>query len=95
MGNEVLVGLGAFLAAFIEVLKKFGLIPDGYAGLAAAIANVIVFAVWQIAVDFYGMDLSRLDSWLAMLAKLLLGIFASFATHKGAKAMEIPVFRST
>jgi len=93
MGNGELVGLGAFLGAVIELLKKYGVIPDGYGGLAAAVANVIVYAVWQIAVGFYGADLSQLDSWLGMLAQLLLSIFASVATHKVGREMELPVFR--
>ena len=35
-----LVGIAALLAVLIEIAKKFGIIPDGYAGWAAVIANI-------------------------------------------------------
>ena len=90
---EQLVGLGAFLSAIIEIAKKFGAIPDGYGGLVVAIANVIVFAVAEIVIGYFGVDFSTIDGLLRMLAQLLLAVFASFATHKVARAMELPVFR--
>lgn len=86
---EELVGLGALLSAIIEVLKKFGVIPDGYAGLAAAIANVVVFAVAEIAVGAFGVDLSTLDGILAMLAQIILAVVSSLVTHKSLRAMRV------
>ena len=90
---EQLVGLGALLSAVIEIAKALELIPDGYAGLAAALANVVVFAVAEIAVGFFGVDLGSVDGVLLMVAQLLLMIFASLATHKLGRAMEIPLWR--
>jgi len=90
---EQLVGLAALLSAIIEVAKNFGAIPDGYAGLAAAIANVVVFAVAEIAIGFFGVDFTTIDGILMMLAQLLLMVFVSFATHKVGRAMELPVWR--
>jgi len=86
---EELVGLGALLSAIIEVLKKFGVIPDGYAGLAAAIASVIVFAVAEIAVGAFGVELGTLDGILAMLAQIILAIVSSLVTHKSLRAMRV------
>ena len=86
---DKLIGLGAFLSAIIEVAKKFNVIPDGYAGLAAAIANVIVFAVAEIAVGVFGVNLGTVDGILGMLASLLLAVAASFATHKLGRAMKV------
>jgi len=86
---EKMVGLGALLAAIIEVLKKLGVIPDGYAGLAAAIANVVVFAVIEIAIGFFDIDLTTLDGILAMIAALVTAIAGSLLTHKAGRAMKV------
>lgn len=77
------------MSAIIEILKKFNLIPDGYAGLLAAVANVIVFAVAEIAIGFFGVDFSTVDGIFGMLAGLLLAIFSSLATHKIGRAMRV------
>jgi len=42
MGRGELVGLAALLSVVIEILKKYGVIPDGLAGLVAFLANAIV-----------------------------------------------------
>lgn len=90
---EELVGLGALLSALIEVAKKLGFIPDGQGGLWVAIANVIVFAVAEVVVGYFGVNLGTIDGILLMLSQILLSIFASFAVHKVARAMELPLFR--
>jgi len=90
---EELVGLGAFLSAVIEIAKKLGWVPDGYGGLLVAVANVIVFAVAEILIGFFGFDFGTVDGVLRMLAQLLLAVFSSFATHKVARSMELPVFK--
>jgi hypothetical protein len=91
-----LVGFAALVSVLIEVLKKFGLVPDGYGGLAAAIGNIIVFAIAAIG-GFYGWDLGGLDSLMAMIAEILavlVGMFGiSLVTHKIGKAMELPLYR--
>ena len=84
----VLVGIATLLAVLIEIAKKFGILPDGYAGWAAVIANIIVFAVAAIA-GFLEFDLTAIDGLAMMLAELLLAVFGSFATHKLGRSMQI------
>jgi len=86
---QELVGLGAFLSALVEVAKRVGIIPDGYGGLAAVIVNVVVFAIAEIAVGYFGVDLSTLDGILAMAASLVTAIVASLVTHKAGRAMRV------
>jgi len=88
MTIRALVGLAALLAVLIEIAKKFGIMPDGYAGWAAVVANIIVFAVAAIA-GFLEFDLTALDGLFMMLAELLLAVFSSFATHKLGRSMQI------
>lgn len=83
-----LVGISALLSVLIEIAKKFGIIPDGYAGWAAVFANIIVFAIAAIA-GFLEFDLTAIDGLAMMLAKLLLAVFGSFATHKLGRSMQI------
>jgi len=90
-----LAGFAALIAAIIEVLKRFGL-PDGKAGLAAVIGNIVVYAIGQFG-GFYGWNLSRLDNFAAMLAEIILtlvGMFVvSLVTHKAGREGELPLFK--
>ena len=88
MNILTLAGLAALLAILIEIGKKYNVIPDGYAGWAAVIANIIVFAVAAIA-GYLEFDLTAIDQLLMMLAELLMGIFGSFLTHKFGRALQI------
>ena len=83
------LGLGAFLSAIVEVLKKFGVIPDGYAGLVAAIISIIVYAAGAMFGVFPVEWAPLLDGILAMLAQVVLAIAAAWATHKVGRSMRV------
>ena len=51
------VGIGAVITVVIEILKRFGLVPDGAAGRWATIANVVAFAGLVLA-GVFGIDYS-------------------------------------
>lgn len=88
MNILTLTGIAAFLAVLIEIAKKFGLVPDGYAGWLAVISNIIVFAVAAIA-GFLEFDLTAIDGLFMMLAQLLLAVLGSFGTHKLLRSMQV------
>lgn len=88
MNILTLAGITAFLAILIEIGKKFNIIPDGYAGWAAVVANIIVFAVAAIA-GYLELDLTAIDGVFMMLAELLAAIFGSLLTHKLGRALQI------
>lgn len=92
MGRGELIGLAALLSVVIEILKKYGVIPDGLAGLAAFLANAIVYIVAGLA-GLYGWDMTSLDALFMMLAELLGMVLVSFLTHKVGRAMELPLFK--
>lgn len=78
-----LLGFPAFVAATINVLKYFEVLPDGWAPKAVLIANLLIFAV---AAVLYFTDnlplLVQLDQQMGLLASLLLKILA-FITELG------------
>lgn len=96
VGFEALAGLAALWSAIIEVLKKFGVVKDGSAGLWAVIGDVLIYAIGQFS-GLYGFDLVRLDNFAAMLAELILMIIGMFAvsvfTHKVGREAELPLYR--
>jgi len=51
------VGIGAVITVVIEILKRFGLVPDGAAGRWATIANIVAFAALALA-GVFGIDYS-------------------------------------
>ena len=93
MGIEQFVGLGAFVALVINVLKRFGVIPDSWAGFAALVGDLLIMVAVAIT-GYFEYDLGSLDSILGMVAELLGLILASFATHQLGRAMELPLFRA-
>jgi predicted anti-sigma-YlaC factor YlaD len=88
MNVLTLAGIAALIAVLIEIAKKFHWIPDGYAGWAAVVANIVVFAIAAVA-GYLEFDLTAFDELCMMLAELLLSISGSFATHKLGRNMQI------
>lgn len=88
MNILTLVGIAALLSVLIEIAKKFGLVPDGYAGWLALAANIIVFAIAAVA-GYLEFDMTAIDGLAMMLAELLLAVLGSFVTHKLGRSMQI------
>jgi len=89
-------GVGAAVALLIAVLKlpaiiskgKVVIIPDGWAGNAAALANVVLFAVFVFGKIFYpDFDFIGLDADLVKYAEygqVLLGLILQLLGSSGA-----------
>jgi len=92
-------GFAALVAMVVNVLKQFGLIPDGHAGQVAVGLNlaglVALFAVGQFVPGF---DIGGFDQQLGSIAEILVLIFAfvfqnfiSKGTHNTLSGMRVPV----
>ena len=93
MGIEQFVGLGAFVALVINVLKRFGVIPDNWAGFAALVGDLLIMVVVAIT-GYLEYDLSSIDAILGLIAQLLALLLTSFVAHRLGRAMELPLFRA-
>lgn len=65
-----LLGFAALIAAIVNAAKKIGLIPDGYAGLASLVLNLVGLVV-TFAVVYFGGDVYQWDSVAKVIADLL------------------------
>ena len=93
MGIEQFVGIGAFVALVINILKRAGVIPDDWAGFAALVGDLLIMAAIAVS-GYFEYDLGSLDSILGMVAELLGLLLASFAAHQLGRAMSLPLFRA-
>lgn len=81
-----LVGFPALLAALINVAKRFGWLPDGYAGNINLFAHMIAYIGVGIAVALGKVDiLAGVDVQLGAFANLLLAVLA-FLSSTGIAA---------
>ena len=82
------------ISLIIELLKRFGKVPDGQSGKIALSLNVLVMAALTIAVQAGGLDVEGLRWGNAMeivglLGQLGLAFLASVGTHKLLKTAEV------
>ena len=94
------VGLGGAVSVLVQLLKRFGAIPDGAGGTAATAINVVVFAVLIGINTVFGVDLSGEGAQgvfdvIARLADLLAAVLASLGTFHGLRAGQVTGFRKT
>jgi len=91
------VGVGALIMLAIEILKKFGVVPDGQAGTWAAIANVVMFAVLYVAgvfgFDPLGEGFQGVLAVLNEIGKLILMLGSTFGLFTRLRAANVPMFR--
>ena len=89
-----LVGFPALLAAVINVLKHFGWLDNGNAGVANAIGHLIVYVGAAVLVLLGKVDLvPGIDVQLSALANFLLAFLALISSMKVAGVLHDRVLR--
>ena len=69
------VGFGAgLIAVIVDALKRFGLLPDGFAPLAASLLNVALFAIVYFVGD--QADIEGLVEAITALAPYIIGLLS-------------------
>jgi uncharacterized Tic20 family protein len=94
-----LLGFGALVALIVNVLKTVGVVKDDSAGVVATALNVAgLIALLALKVFKPGADVAGLDALAAQIAQALsivlavvVQVIGSYATHKIAKAMNLPI----
>ena len=84
------VGTGVIITFIVAVLKRIGL-PDGRAGLAAAVLSVAFFAVYQAVQVFPGIE-PTVVGILKVLAFIAVTFGGSISTYLGSKSARLPLF---
>jgi len=87
-----LVGFGALLSILLEILKRFGVLPDGASGKVALIGSAVVVALGAFfnALSWDVRQYDTLAQAFATLLAMVLTMFGSaFFTHKGLRAAQI------
>ena len=100
MTLEQAIGFGAAITFIVGLIKKFNLIPDGYAGLVAVALNAALAAFLQISQalcntpDAYCPNVAGIDSFAGALAQIgalalpfLLQLGGSYGMHKVARGL--------
>jgi hypothetical protein len=92
------LGLGGAVSVLVQILKKFGIVPDGAGGTAATAINVVVFAVLIGLNTIFGVDLGGdgaqgVFDIIARGAQLIASILASFGTFGTLRANKVAGFR--
>ena len=86
-------GFGAVILLVVEIAKRAGLIPDGWAGKVSVLANLGVYVVITTAgvfgVDLLTDDLSTVLTWIVRLGELLLDIMASPVLYNVFRRAEV------
>ena len=93
------LGLGIVVMCIVEVVKYFGILPDGSAGTVAAVANISIFLLLTFVVKVFGFDLEggladQLFSIAKLIAELVLAILASLKTFAVLRQNGIYGFRT-
>lgn len=65
-----LIGFAALFAVVIDVLKRYGVIADGQAGLVSLALNFALLAFVIVGKNF-GLDLTKFDSIANVIANLI------------------------
>ena len=91
------LGLGFLVPFIIELLKRFRVIPDGYAGTAALMLNVVLYLI-LLSLDAFALDLQgtlaqRVIQVLASITNLLLMILSTFTSFNKMREAEVPLFQ--
>ena len=100
MTLEQAIGFGAAITFIVGLAKKFNLIPDGYAGVAAVILNAALAGFLQVSQALCSTpgavcpDVARFDSFAGALAQIgalalpfLLQLGGSYGMHKVARGL--------
>jgi hypothetical protein len=95
-------GVASFVAVVVNILKSRGVIGDGDAPKVAFVLNLVLFAVFGVALNVLGVDLTPADPILNNLAeilKLLFGITVqqglTVVAHKSLRGAPIIGFSHT
>jgi len=95
MTLEQAVGLGALVSVLVGIVKKFHLIPDGYAGVVAVVGNSVIFAFLEISKalcavpDAYCPDVAQWDSVAGALAALAALVIPYLAQNAASLAAHV------
>lgn len=89
------LGLGGAVSAFVQVLKAFGIVPDGRGGQVVLVFNLVLFIAATIA-GFFGLDVGDevVKEALVVIGTLLVTIFSSILYFKGMRDSGIWGFQS-
>jgi len=93
------VGVGAVITVVIEILKRFGVVPDGQAGRWATIANVVAFAGLVLAgvfgLDYSGDQAKAIFDLIYRVGQAILMIISSPMLYKLFRAANVfPAYHS-
>jgi len=93
------VGIGALITVVIEILKQFGLVPDGQAGRWATLANIVAFAGLAIAgvfgVDYSGDQAKAIYDLIYRIGQAILMIISSPVLFKVLRGANVfPAYHS-
>ena len=73
-----LVGFAALFSVVIDVLKRFGIIEDGQAGLVSLALNFALLG-FVIVGGYFGLDLTKFDSIANVVANLIAVVLSLLA----------------
>ncbi len=93
------LGLGVLVMAVVQVLKRLGVIPDGWGGSMAAILNIVILLVLTVGVEVFKVDLEGEQAVavlgvLKLIGELMLAVLTSVTTFGKARAANVYGFRA-
>ena len=83
------IGTGVIITFLVGVIKRVGL-PDGYAGIAAAVLSVAAYGLYQATQLFPAFEPTIVGT-LKVLAFVAVTFGGSFATYLGSRSARLPL----
>ena len=91
------LGLGSVVTLLVQLLKRFGVIPDGYGGTVASVVNVVIFLALLIAgvfgFDAGGDEAAQLFAVINNIATLIIAILSSVGVFGAMRGANVVGFR--
>ena len=82
LGYAPAVGYAPLIAWFVDMGKKHGLIPDGYAHLASGVLNVLIMAALYFAGPEHEAEVRSVLDAVYLAGPAVVGLFAALASTK-------------
>jgi len=83
------IGTGVIITFLVSLAKRFGL-PDGYAGVAAAVLSVAAYGLYQV-VQLFPVAEPTIVGVLKVLAFIAVTFGGSTLTYLGSRSARLPV----
>lgn len=90
MSGEIViggVGTGVIIVFLVQIAKKIGL-PDGYAGILAAVLSIVAYALYQVT-QVFPESSTVIVSVLTMLAFIATTFGTSLLSYLGLRKAEV------